>query len=57
MKEGYTVLPTIGIGYFIEVYNYIGLNEIGQYRFKTLPKYSIGSIIGLWKPKTIKNEQ
>ena len=56
MKEGYKVLPTLGKGLFIEVYNYVGLNEIGQYRFTIQPKKHYDSIVGIWKQK-IKNEQ
>lgn len=55
MKEGYKVNKTIGSGKFIEVYNYISLNEVGHYRFST--EIRVGrnnsSIIGIWKPKTI----
>lgn len=54
MKEGYKVNDTIGSGKFIEVYNYIGLNEVGHYRFSREMRISRGSsIIGIWKPKTI----
>jgi hypothetical protein len=52
MKEGYKVNPTIGNGLFIEVYNFIGLNEVGQYRFIIQPKEQSDSIVGIWKPKT-----
>ena len=56
MKEGYKVLPTLGKGLFIEVYNYVGLNEIGQYRFTIQPKKHSSNLVGIWKQK-IKNEQ
>ena len=56
MKEGYKVLPTLGIGCFIEVYNFEGSNQIGQYRFRIQPKEHYDSIVGIWKQK-IKNEQ
>jgi hypothetical protein len=53
MKEGYKVLRTIGQGCFIEVYNFIGLNTVAQYRF-TIPiiKHS-KELVGIWKQKTI----
>jgi len=58
MKEGYKVLQTIGQGCFIEgcfieVYNFIGLNAVAQYRF-TIPiiKHS-KELVGIWKQKTI----
>jgi hypothetical protein len=53
MKEGYIVYKTIGEGWFIEVYNYIGLNEIGQYRFRIPVKKHSKELVGIWKPKTI----
>ena len=44
-------MPTLGKGLFIE--NYIGLNEVGHYRFNTENRVgrSTSSIIGIWKPK------
>jgi len=53
MKEGYKVLPTIGIGDFIEVYNFIGLNQIGQYRFRIPIKRHASNLVGIWKLKTL----
>lgn len=53
MKEGYKVNPTIGSGLFIEVYNYIGLNEIGQYRYTIPVKRHTKSMVGMWKLKQI----
>lgn len=55
MKEGYKINRTIGCGQFIEVYNFIGLNEIGHYRFRSLSRIKSQGLIGIWKPK--KNEQ
>ena len=61
MREGYIVNPTIGAGCFIEVHNWKGLNEIGHFRYtkyRNKKTTSIGSnLIGIWKPKKIKNEQ
>ena len=51
MKEGYKINRTIGRGQFIEVYNFIGLNEIGHYRFRSLQKIKSESLIGIWKIK------
>ena len=57
MKEGYKVLGTIGSGLYIQVTNYLGLNEIGHYRYSSESSI-IGSpsVIGMWKPKLIKQQ-
>jgi hypothetical protein len=60
MKEGYKVLPTVGIGLFIEVYNWTSLNEISHFRWSEKPSHkqiNTTDKVGMWKPKTIKNEQ
>jgi hypothetical protein len=53
MKEGYKVNSPVGNGWFIEVYNFIGLNQIGHYRFSIPVKKNEDSLVGIWKPKTI----
>lgn len=54
MKEAYKINRTIGWGQFIEVYNFIGLNEIGHYRFRSISRIKSESLVGVWKPKTNK---
>lgn len=51
MKEGYKVNPTIGNGSFIEVYNFIGLNQIAQYRFRIPIRKHDSNLVGIWKIK------
>lgn len=58
MKEGYTI-NNYGNGTYVLVNNYKGLNEIVNFIY-TGPLYEIKrsiNSIGLWKPKTIRNEQ
>jgi len=59
MKEGYKINETVGIGCFIEVYNWTALNEISHFRWLEEPSHnkSLSDRVGMWKPKTIKNEQ
>ena len=57
MKEGYKVLGTIGNGLYIQVTNYLGLNEIGHYRYSSESNIiDSPSVIGMWKPKLIKQQ-
>lgn len=57
MKEGYKVLKTIGGGLYIQVTNYVGLNEIGHYRYYGEDgAIDSPSVIGMWKPKLIKQQ-
>jgi hypothetical protein len=56
MKKGYKVLPAIGGGLYISVTNYVGLNEIGHYRYSNENFVSTSySVVGMWKPKLIKS--
>ncbi len=60
MKEGYKINETVGIGLFIEVYNWTSLNEISHFRWSEKPSHkqiNATDKVGMWKPKTIKNEQ
>lgn len=52
MKQGYKINRTIGTGCFIEVYNFIGLNEIGHYMFNIPRIIKSESLIGVWKIKS-----
>jgi hypothetical protein len=57
MQEGYKVNEPVGSGLYIEICNFIGLNEIGHYRYSTYSRFEFASpsVIGLWKPKSIKS--
>ena len=58
MKEGYKV-ESYGKGTYVLVNNYKGLNQITNFVYSE-PLYEIKrsiNSIGLWKPKTIRNEQ